>query len=86
MDIIKFEVLDDGDDVVKVDNDNTQIHVKKKNGEYAVYKLIFDKKGQYIDFNVVAITKGFPSIKIIKDATPEDLSEVWSKSNEWLTK
>ncbi|SFB48609.1 hypothetical protein [Azotobacter beijerinckii] len=80
MDILKFEILEDGDEVVKLEKE--EIHVRKSSGEYFVYTLIFDKNNQAINFNVFAIKKGFGSIEIVKDADLSDLSEAWRESNE----
>ncbi|GAB2955596.1 hypothetical protein [Aquaspirillum soli] len=80
MDIIKFEILEENDEVVKVEAN--QVHVRKKNGEYVIYTLKLDEADQFVDFNVFAITKGFGSIELMKDADLNDLSELWGSSDE----
>jgi len=77
---MKFEILEENDIVVKVDNH--QVHVKKKNGEYIVYTLQLDEAGQVFDFNAFAITRGFGSIELSKDADLNDLAELWKESND----
>lgn len=80
MDIMKLGILDDKDDVVKVDGN--QVHVKRKTGEYAVYTLRLDESNQIVDFDVFAITKGFGSIELCKNADLDDLSELWDDSDD----
>lgn len=80
MDIMKFEILEEGDNVIKIDG--TQVHVQKSTGEYFVYSLILDENEQAIDFNVLAIKKGMGAIEIVKDADLNDLAEAWTDSNE----
>ncbi|MGV0886380.1 hypothetical protein V6760_05835 [Acinetobacter venetianus] len=80
MDIIKFEILEENDEVVKVDAN--QVHVKKSSGEYFIYTLKLDEADQMVDFNVFAITKGFGSIELSKDADLNDLAELWGSSDE----
>lgn len=80
MDIMKFEILEDDDEVVKIDNE--QVHVRKSNGEYIIYTLILDKAKQVVDFNVFAVTKGFGSIEVSKNCDLHDLFELWKVSNE----
>lgn len=80
MDILKFEILDENDEIVKVDNQ--QVHVKKKNGEYVVYTIHLDKDEQFVSFNVFAITKGNGSIELIKDADLDDLAQLWENNND----
>ena len=80
MDIMKFGILDDNDEVVKVDA--TQVHVRKRSGEYVVYTLKLDETCQVVDFDVFAITKGFGSIEVSKEADLNDLAELWGISNE----
>lgn len=78
MDILKFEILEKDDEVVKVDG--PQIHVKKASGEYFVYTLIMDEDNQVVDFNVFGIKKGMGAIEIVKKADLDDLSEAWEES------
>tara|TARA_R110001583_G_scaffold38184_1_gene123519 strand:+ start:1250 stop:1492 length:243 start_codon:yes stop_codon:yes gene_type:complete len=80
MDIMKFEILEENDEVVKVDAN--QVHVKKSSGEYVIYTLKLDEADQVVDFNVFAITKGFGSIELSKDADLNDLAELWDSSDE----
>ncbi|MBZ9560491.1 MULTISPECIES: hypothetical protein [unclassified Modicisalibacter] len=80
MDIIKFEILEDNDEVVKVEAN--QVHVRKTSGEYVIYTLKLDEENQVVDFNVFAITKGFGSIELAKGADLNDLSELWGSSDE----
>lgn len=77
---MKFEILEENDEVVKVDAN--QIHVKKLSGEYVIYTLKLDEADQVVDFNVFAITKGFGSIELSKDADLNDLAELWDSSDE----
>lgn len=80
MDIMKFEILEESDEVVKVEAN--QVHIRKKSGEYVIFTLKLDEAEQLVDFNVFAITKGFGSIELVKDADLNDLSELWEKSDE----
>lgn len=76
---MKFEILEDNDNVIKVEAN--QVHVRKASGEYVVYTLKLDEADQIVDFNVFAITKGFGSIELAKDADLNDLSELWGTSD-----
>jgi hypothetical protein len=75
MNIIKFKVLQEGDQVIKVSDDLLTIHVLKMDGSYVVYKLKRNDNENELtvcDFDVFAITKGIGSFEIIQDAETED--------------
>lgn len=80
MDILKFEILEEKDEVVKVDAN--KVHVRKKSGEYVIYTLKLDEEDQIVDFNVFAIKKGSGSIELSKDANLHDLADLWGVSDE----
>ena len=62
MDIMKFEILEEGDNVIKIDG--AQVHVQKSTGEYFVYFLIVVERQECVKasgvqecFEVTNLTK-----------------------------
>lgn len=74
MNVVKFKILQEGDKVIKVSDDNSTIQVLKENGDYIVYKIKKDIEEGFTvcDFDVFLITKGVGAFEIIQDADPED--------------
>lgn len=77
MDILKFEIIEDGDNVENIEDN--KIHIRKKNGDYAVYTLKLNESNECIDFSVFMIVKGSGSFELMKDADLHDLADAWSK-------
>ncbi|MDQ0917540.1 hypothetical protein [Paenibacillus sp. V4I5] len=72
MDIIKFKILQDGDSVERVENN--EVHVRRKNGDYVVYKLKTEENEIVMySFDALIITKGHGIFKVIQDADLDDL-------------
>lgn len=76
MDILKFEIIDDGDVVDKVEDN--KIYIRKNNGDYAVFTLKLDESGDCVDFSVFIVAKGAGSFELLKDADLNDLASAWS--------
>ena len=79
MNIVKFKVLQEGDQVIKVSDDLMVIHVLKADGRYIVYKLKRNENENELtvcDFDIFAITNGVGSFEIIQDADTEDYLDI----------
>lgn len=77
MNIIKFKILGEGDVVEKVENND--VHVRKANGKYVVYKMHKvedeDTGVTVCSFDAFIITSGIGAFEVVIDADLDDLED-----------